>query len=67
VASGAKNIQSLQLRVQLRILTGFPLDTRKKSITNSAANIRQNRIKECIGGKKYYPKILTGQVSKITK
>ena len=30
VACGAKNNQSLQLRVQLRILTGFPLDTHKK-------------------------------------
>jgi hypothetical protein len=29
VAWVAKNNQSLQLRVQLRILTGFPLDARK--------------------------------------
>ena len=48
VARSAKNIQSLQLRVQLRNLTGFPLDTINR-ITISAAKIRQNRIQEQSG------------------
>lgn len=41
VARSAKIIQSLQLRVQLRNLTGFPLDT-QTGITKSLAKIRQN-------------------------
>jgi hypothetical protein len=47
VASSTKINQSLQLRVQLRPLTGFPLDT-YKSITISAAKIRQKPIQESI-------------------
>jgi hypothetical protein len=51
VARSAKIIQSLQLRVQLRNLTGFPLDTRT-SITNSSANIRQNQFQDQEGKEK---------------
>jgi len=47
VARSAKIIQSLQLRVQLRNLTGFPLDTINR-ITISAAKIRQKYIQEQI-------------------
>ncbi len=45
VACGAKILQSLQLRVQLRILTGFPLDT-ENSITIPAAKVSQKRFQE---------------------
>jgi len=51
VASSAKIIQSLQLRVQLRNLTGFPLDT-QTGITNSSVNIRQNKFQDQKGKKK---------------
>jgi hypothetical protein len=55
VARSAKIIQSLQLRVQLRNLTGFPLDTRKehhhfggkgKAKINSGANYFMNNSQE---------------------
>jgi len=47
VARSTKIILSLQLRVQLRLLTGFPLDT-QKSITISAPKIRQKPIQASI-------------------